>query len=363
MWSTLALQLPLLFSLLPKGTAAPAAVPDGGVGVRTNDTPPVYAPLSDFDFESLNVALYQEWIELDLFNYGASRFTPEEFAEAGITQDDIDFIYFMGEQEVSHARLIGNMQKLGGRPAAEQCEYRYNFESPREFVNFCQRLTRWGESGVYGFLSHLDSRPAATLLLQSITTEARQQMAFRQLSGALAMPLHFETGISQSMSWSLLSRYIIGCPDSNPKVGWQIFPYLNVTNDLPLTSDDSQAAINTQRPSLTEAGRNVTFQWDSPGQNVSANNSYTTSVANESATPAFVAWISQLNVTYTPLEVTGENTGSTTQPDGVVFEGIDNNIVNDTMFVGLTDTDLYVTPYNLSLLNDHLLAFGLYQAN
>jgi hypothetical protein len=138
---------------------------------------------------------------------------------------------------------------------------------------------------------------------------------------------------------------------------------LNVTNDLLLPSDDSQAAINTQRPSLTQAGRNVTFQWDSPGQNVSANNSYVTSVANESATPAFVAWISQLNVTYTPLEVTGENTGQTTQPEGVVFEGIDNNIVNDTLFVGLTDTDLYVTPYNLSLLNDHLLAFGLYQAD
>jgi len=27
------------------------------------------------------------------------------------------------------------------------------------------------------------------------------------------------------------------------------------------------------------------------------------------------------------------------------------------------DTDLYVTPYNLSLLNDHIFAFGLYQAN
>jgi hypothetical protein len=47
MWSTLALQLPLLLSLLPKGMAAPAAIPDGGVGVRTNDTPPVYAPMSD----------------------------------------------------------------------------------------------------------------------------------------------------------------------------------------------------------------------------------------------------------------------------------------------------------------------------
>lgn len=35
------------------------------------------------------------------------------------------------------------------------------------------QLTRWGESGVYGFLPHLDSRPSAQILLQSITTEVR----------------------------------------------------------------------------------------------------------------------------------------------------------------------------------------------
>ena len=33
-----------------------------------------------------------------------------------------------------------------------------------------------GESGAYGFLPHLDSRPAANLLTQSIATEARQQI-------------------------------------------------------------------------------------------------------------------------------------------------------------------------------------------
>jgi hypothetical protein len=46
---------------------------------------------------------------------------------------------------------------------------------------------------VYGFLPHLDSRPSAQLLLQSITTEARQQMAYRQLAGAFPMPVWFET--------------------------------------------------------------------------------------------------------------------------------------------------------------------------
>jgi len=38
-------------------------------------------------------------------------------------------------------------------------------------------------------------------------------------------------------------------------------------------------------------------------------------------------------------------------------------IVNGTMLIALTSTDLYVTPYNLSLLNDYIIAFGLYQAD
>jgi hypothetical protein len=44
MWSSL---LPVLAALVPSTLAAPAAVPNGGVGVRPNDTAPVYAPMSD----------------------------------------------------------------------------------------------------------------------------------------------------------------------------------------------------------------------------------------------------------------------------------------------------------------------------
>jgi len=193
-------------------------------------------------------------------------------------------------------------------------------------------------------------------------------MIFRQFSGAHPMPVFFETGISQSMAWTLLSKYIIGCPDSNPRVGWQIFPELNVTNGKPLTVDGYNAAISHNRTSLTMPGQNVELSWAMPGMNQSANNSYVSSVANASAKPAYVAWISQLNVTYTPLTVTGNSTGTTIQPNGTVFPNTASfqnmqGIVNDTMFLALTDTNLYVTPYNLSLLNDHILAWGLYQAN
>ena len=56
--------------------------------------------------------------------------------------------------------------------------------------------TRWGESGVWGFINHLDSREVGQLLAQSIATEARQQMSFRQMLGLFAMPVFFETGVS-----------------------------------------------------------------------------------------------------------------------------------------------------------------------
>lgn len=42
---------------------------------------------------------------------------------------------------------------------------------------------------MYGFLEHLDSRAAANLLLESIVTEARQQMIFRQFEGLFPMPV------------------------------------------------------------------------------------------------------------------------------------------------------------------------------
>jgi hypothetical protein len=109
---------------------------------------------------------------------------------------------------------------------------------------------------------------------------------------------------------------------------------------------------------LSFPGREVFLTWDDPGLLVGPNNSYVTSTT--AGQPAFVAWLSQLNLTYTPLNLTGPNSGWTYQPAREVFKT--DPAVNRTMFVALTDTDLYVTPYNLTMLNPHVRALGLYQA-
>ena len=66
------------------------------------------------------------------------------------------------------------------------------------------------------------------------------------------------------------------------------------------------------------------------------------------------------SIRYSPLTLTGNNTGFTYQPLGFVYGS--EGIINGTMAVMITDLDLFVTPFNTSMLNPHIVALGLYQA-
>jgi hypothetical protein len=120
----------------------------------------------------------------------------------------------------------------------------------------------------------------------------------------------------------------------------------------------SPAIAHDRYEPLSFPGRQVNLTWDAPGAAVGPNNSYvTTTNAGE---PQFVAWLGQLNITYTPLTKTGSGSGYSYQPAAEVFET--DPALNGTAFVALTDSDLFVTPFNLTQINPHVVALGLYQA-
>ncbi|KAI1453242.1 ferritin-like domain-containing protein [Annulohypoxylon moriforme] len=363
--------------------------PGGGLG--TNGSEPVYRVISDFDYESVALALYQEYIELDLFHWGLAQFSVDDFEAVGLGAEDRYLIEFMADQEVGHATALSNIL---GPEAPVQCAYNYPVSDVREFIDFNQKLTRWGESGVLGFINHLDSRETAQILLQSITTESRQQMIFRQFEGLFPMPLWFEIGIPQSWAWSLLAPYISSCPYNQTRLIWQNFPPLRIFNQPnparingsyvwnettsayanSLSTADvstSESCLNATagencNPAITHdrsvplsyPGRQVFLSWDCPGYRTGPNNSYSTST--NAGTAKFAAWVSQLNVTYTTLHCTGNNTAYTFQPNTTTYEG--DPAVNGTIFLAITDLDLYVTPFNLSLINPHVNALAIYQA-
>ncbi|KAK1774846.1 ferritin-like domain-containing protein [Copromyces sp. CBS 386.78] len=365
--------------------------PAGGVG--TNGSAPVYRMLSDFDYQSIALALYQEWIELDLFHWGLDRFSVEDFEEAGLTAEDRHLIEYMANQEVGHATLLSNML---GPSAPNQCTYNYPAMNVHEFIDFCQKLTRYGEAGVYGFLNHLNAHDVGQMLLQSITTEARQQMIFRQFEGLFPTPEWFQVGIPQSWAWTLLAPYISSCPENNTRLVWQNYPALYILNqpnpfringsnvwnettgggytntasyrDIEEKDDCTKAnstgiscapgiTRNRSMP-LSYPGRQVFLEWDEPGKPIGPNNSYVTDT--KAGAPKFAAWVSQLNVTYSHLEDIKGNRAYTIQPDVSTFDG--NPAINGTIFLVLTDEDLYVTPYNLTQLNPHVYAVGMYQS-
>lgn len=92
--------------------------PAGGLG--TNGTEPVYRVQSDFDYQSILLGLYQEWIELDLFHNILATFTKEQFIAEGLTESDMFLIEFMADQEAGHATLLSSL--LGGPGGATpQC--------------------------------------------------------------------------------------------------------------------------------------------------------------------------------------------------------------------------------------------------
>ncbi|ETI28478.1 hypothetical protein G647_00927 [Cladophialophora carrionii CBS 160.54] len=354
--------------------------PAGGQG--TNGTIPYYHPLSDFDYESLTLALYQEWIELDLFHNGLARFSVADFEAAGLTAEDRFLIQFMADQETGHATLLSNIL---GPAAPPQCTYNYPFTNVREFIDFNQKLTRFGESGVYGFLGHLDSRESATLLLESIVTEARQQMIFRQFNGLFPMSLWFVPGIPQSWAWTLLAPYISSCPANTTRLAWQNFPPLtivnqpnpakinpnigpvdNTTGSDPLSTsgiqnsnlcassnneaEDCGPAISQNKSiPLSYPGRPIQLSWGNVNQTVGPNNSYVTSRSPLADAPRYALFVSQLNATYVPLVNISGNTGFVVQPNASVF--MNDPAVNDTSFIAVTSQDPYVTPFNLSLVN------------
>ncbi|OAQ66876.1 rds1 protein [Pochonia chlamydosporia 170] len=266
-----------------------------------------------------------------------------------------------------------------------------------EYIDFNQNLTRWGEAGVYGFLPHLNSGPAEQMLLQSITIEARQQLIFRQFGGQFPMPEWHTPGIPQSWAWTLLAPYISSCPYNQTRLAWQNFPALHILNqpnparingsdvwnettggwsntlstaniskaELCVNATDKTmdcgAAISQNRSMpLSYPGRQVFLKWDKPRQLVGPNNSYVTTT--NVVKPKFAAWVSQLNVTYSPLMnvSTADNTAYTIQPNVSTWAG--DPAINGTMFLALTDSDLYVTPYNLTMINPHVGALAVYQA-
>lgn len=368
-----------------------------------------------------------EWLHYDLFTLGLHRWSESDYTAIGLSPDIRALFQWMADQSIGHITMLRNIL---GPDAPRQCTFNYPFRTLREWIDFSQKITRITEATIYGFTPHLDSRPVAQLMLSSVAISARQHVVFRQIEGLFPMPVWFQSAIPQSWGWSLVAPFFSTCP-SGQRLVWQVFPPLTILNPIdpyrPGTTGPAGGAsmlnitglggglgssnltgfppsalcpnatggvggnmsspcapgITSSRPALSQPGREVRLSW--PAANTSSmmtgpNNEYIPT--GSTSRPTHVAWVTQLNVTYTPLSnvspVAGGNqtggagnattggegmmwSGVTTQPDLATFAG--NPAVNGTVFVAVTDGNMFVTPFDLYLLNQGVVAGpAVYQA-
>ncbi|OHE99879.1 protein rds1 [Colletotrichum orchidophilum] len=64
---------------------------------------------SPFDYQSLALALYQEYIELDLFHRASPHSLAKNSRSSAWAAGDRYLLQFMAEQEIGHATVITNM--------------------------------------------------------------------------------------------------------------------------------------------------------------------------------------------------------------------------------------------------------------
>ncbi|CAD6983954.1 unnamed protein product [Tilletia controversa] len=166
------------------------------------------------------------------------------------------------------------------------------------------------------------------------------------------------------MHWTILSRWITQCPKENKPLPWPIFPRLYVDNQPDAIAAGASAGgpdIAHNLTSLTYPGRVVELSWDRPGEIQGPYHQLTQT--NTSGVPRFAAWFGNLNVTFTPLFERNltSRTAKTTQPGDTIYPDVGQRespfpILSRTAFIALVDRDVFVTPENLTLLNDHIVA-------
>lgn len=84
------------------------------------------------------------------------------------------------------------------------------------------------------------------------------------------------------MQWTVLAPYITSCPAENPRIQWQNFPALNVTNSpnaSVLTKETMPAITHNRMMALSQPGNQLNLTWESPGKQVGPDLSYNTTTS------------------------------------------------------------------------------------
>jgi len=178
----------------------------------------------------LSLALNLENLEVAFYTSGLSQFSESDFAAANLSP-----LVFQRYQEIlfheqTHAALLASVLAANGANVPQPCNYSFPFNSVQSFANLSLVFESVGASAYSGAIQSLSTPDIVTTAATILSTEARQSSwVGTAVVGVAPWGTSFETPITGDDAFTLASQFIVSCPTTNPSLGLQDFPSLNIT--------------------------------------------------------------------------------------------------------------------------------------
>ncbi|KAI4264930.1 MAG: hypothetical protein L6R35_007267 [Caloplaca aegaea] len=214
---------------------------------RQNALPSVNSPT---DGEVLQLALYLENLERNLYTGGFENFTDAEYTAAGFPPGFRENVGVIAAHEAVHVETISTILSNAGFTPVPPCTYKFPYNDPTSFVGLANMITSVGIGAYLGGDSLLTDDPALVTAAGSIVTvESRHDAYLRAGIGASPFPTNFDTALTAVFAYNLAQMFIVSCPQQLPIT---ILPKLSFVAPAP--------PPNLQPP--TPAGTPLRFTFD-----------------------------------------------------------------------------------------------------
>ncbi|MCJ1310171.1 hypothetical protein MMC25_003832 [Agyrium rufum] len=277
--------------------------------------------LSANDTNTLQLALFLEHLEFNLYSGGFNSFTDAQYTAEGFPAGFRENVGVIAQHEATHAATITKLLQNAGVAPVPQCKIALpralGSAGPMFKLSPTHVLISVG-IGAYlgGALNLVDNPDLLTDASSILTVEARHDAYLRTGVGASPFPNAFDTALTAVFAYNLASMFLVSCPEYLPII---LLPKLNLTSPTP--------PPNLQPP--LAAGTPLNFAWDPTKFFVPVDPN----------APLYIAMINQ-NVSapiFQQVTKTGTGTGTVPVPSGVAGVAF---AVLTTFSGGLTEAQL-----------------------
>ncbi|KAM0717849.1 hypothetical protein Q7P37_006181 [Cladosporium fusiforme] len=186
------------------------------------------APRDNIDPTVLQFALTLEHLE-DAFYKGAlSKFSEQDFKQAGYDKDYYNNLKYIAHDEEQHVGLLSGALKTAGVTPVEACKYTFPYTDVKSFITLSSVLEGVGTSAYLGGAPLITSKEYLSVAGSILVAEALHTSLQRVAVGEVASANPYGTALDPTSVYTLAAAFIKSCPDSNAALPFKPFPELSV---------------------------------------------------------------------------------------------------------------------------------------